>query len=77
MVAVGVTNLDYKVHFCGDGANCPTSQITNLKAIDTTIFPATMNRMQGQNIAFSAETSTLVACGGIMVQLVSFFIAIY
>jgi hypothetical protein len=68
MVSVGVTGLDYAIRFCGDGANCPTSEITNLKAIDTSAFPATMNRMQSHNIAFSAETSTLVACGGVMVN---------
>jgi hypothetical protein len=68
MVSVGVTGSDYAVRFCGDGANCPTSAIANLKTIDTSAFPATMSRMENHNIAFSAETSTLVACGGVMVN---------
>ena len=42
--------------------------------ISTSVFPATMTRMMYHSLAFAANTSTLVACGGNQVTQIKFFI---
>ena len=69
MLSVGLATTDYKINLVGSSKNCPSASITSMANISSSVFPATMTRMAFQTIAYAADTSTLVSCGGNQVRV--------
>ena len=75
MLSVGVATSDYKINLVTPNKNCPSSSITSIANISTSVFPSSMNRLMHHSLSYAADTSTLVACGGSQVTQIkiSFF----
>ena len=74
MLSVGLATTDYKINLVGPNKNCPSSLITSMANISTSVFPATMTRMMYHSLTYAAFTSTLVACGGNQVTKINIFV---
>ena len=76
MLSVGLATTDYKINLVGPNKNYPSSLITSMANISTSVFPATMTRMMYHSLTYAAFTSTLVACGGNQVTKINIFVFI-
>ena len=64
MAAVGITPYVYRISLKGRGINKEEGDLDSLPLVVSSAFPSTMDRLYFNGLAFAAQTSTLVTCGG-------------
>ena len=67
MLSVGLATTDYKINLVSPRKSCPSSLITSIANISTSVFPSSMDLLRYHSLSYAGDTSTLVACGGIQV----------